>query len=361
MTEHDTLHEEDSGAMNELPGATLRREREARSLSVRQVASELHVDDRLLQALENDDFAAIGAPIFVKGHLRNYAKLLGIDAAPLIDAYERFAPVEEPKIFARKADGTSMEVTTTGPWVKVFGWFFLVLLLLGSLGWWYYQQESAPGAGSTLRVLDRGDSAIDSVATDESIDEGTDTATEETGSPDPRAQLVEEPVGIEDADVTVEGEVPAGESDGDTTDSTDAARAAGETSPDEAPPESIATPRSEPAVVDDRPRESSQAATPSTATTSDAVPGSAIAEGIIRLRFEDASWVEVYNLAEEPLLYDLVPAGSVREVRAGGELRVFLGNAPAVSMTVNGEPFDLERYVRRDNTARFRLDPTQPR
>ncbi|MDX1443143.1 MAG: DUF4115 domain-containing protein [Gammaproteobacteria bacterium] len=356
MTEHDTLHEEDSGAMNELPGATLRREREARSLSVRQVASELHVDDRLLQALENDDFAAIGAPIFVKGHLRNYAKLLGIDSAPLIDAYERFAPVEEPKIFARKADGTSMEVTSTGPWVKVFGWFLLVLLLLGSLGWWYYQQESASGAGSTLRVLDRGDSTIDSVATDESVDEGTDTATDETGSPDPRAQLVEEPVGTEEG--AVEGKVPAGQSDGDTT---EAIQAAGEMSPDKATADSTATPRSEPTVTDDRPRESSQVATPSTATTSDAVPGTAIAEGIIRLRFADASWVEVYNLAEEPLLYDLVPAGSVREVRAGGELRVFLGNAPAVSMTVNGEPFDLERYVRRDNTARFRLDPTQPR
>ena len=42
-----------------------------------------------MTALERDDFAALGAPVFVKGHLRRYAALLGLAEDEILGAYER--------------------------------------------------------------------------------------------------------------------------------------------------------------------------------------------------------------------------------------------------------------------------------
>ena len=46
-----------------------------------QAAEKLHVDPKMLEALEAEDFAALGAPVYVRGHLRRYAELVGESAA----------------------------------------------------------------------------------------------------------------------------------------------------------------------------------------------------------------------------------------------------------------------------------------
>ena len=60
------------------PGARLRRERESRGLSQQQAAESLNLDPTVILHLEANDFAALGAPVFVKGHLRRYSSLLGL-------------------------------------------------------------------------------------------------------------------------------------------------------------------------------------------------------------------------------------------------------------------------------------------
>ncbi|MGC4028707.1 MAG: helix-turn-helix transcriptional regulator [Steroidobacteraceae bacterium] len=58
-------------------GAHLRAARERLGLGVIQVAERLHVDVGVVEALEGDQFAQLGPPVFVRGHLRHYARLLG--------------------------------------------------------------------------------------------------------------------------------------------------------------------------------------------------------------------------------------------------------------------------------------------
>lgn len=58
-------------------GARLRGAREKRGLTILQAAEKLHVDARMLEALEAGNFAALGALVYVRGHLRRYAELLG--------------------------------------------------------------------------------------------------------------------------------------------------------------------------------------------------------------------------------------------------------------------------------------------
>jgi len=66
-------------------GARLRQAREAAGLSLEQAARRVHLTTRVLNALEAEAWEQIGAPIFVRGHLRSYAQILGLDAHELLE------------------------------------------------------------------------------------------------------------------------------------------------------------------------------------------------------------------------------------------------------------------------------------
>jgi cytoskeleton protein RodZ len=68
-------------------GARLRAAREKKGLTILQSAEKLHMDARLLEALEGGDFVSLGAPVYVRGHLRRYAELVGESAADLQTLY----------------------------------------------------------------------------------------------------------------------------------------------------------------------------------------------------------------------------------------------------------------------------------
>jgi len=58
-------------------GARLRTGREQTGMTVLQAAEKLHIDPKMLEALESEDFANLGATVYVRGHLRHYAELIG--------------------------------------------------------------------------------------------------------------------------------------------------------------------------------------------------------------------------------------------------------------------------------------------
>jgi cytoskeleton protein RodZ len=66
-------------------GAALRHAREAAGKSIEQVAAQLHMTVRSVANLEADDWSSLGAPVFVRGQLRSYARLLGVDIEPYIE------------------------------------------------------------------------------------------------------------------------------------------------------------------------------------------------------------------------------------------------------------------------------------
>ena len=68
-------------------GARLAAARQACGLDVRVVANELKLDVFIVEALENDDKAALPAAIFVKGYLRNYARLVGLPEDEMVKDY----------------------------------------------------------------------------------------------------------------------------------------------------------------------------------------------------------------------------------------------------------------------------------
>lgn len=72
-------------------GTRLRAAREALGLSIEDAAERLRLNAALVLAMEEDRFALLGAPVFARGHLRNYAALLGVPGQEIIAA----AGVEE--------------------------------------------------------------------------------------------------------------------------------------------------------------------------------------------------------------------------------------------------------------------------
>jgi cytoskeleton protein RodZ len=68
-------------------GARLRAARERAGLSSLQAAAKLHLEPRMIEALEGEEFAVLGAPVYVRGHLRRYAELLDAPADELLAAY----------------------------------------------------------------------------------------------------------------------------------------------------------------------------------------------------------------------------------------------------------------------------------
>jgi cytoskeleton protein RodZ len=62
-------------------GQQLRAARERMGLGVAQAAEQMHVDEKVIDALETGRFNALGAPVYVRGHLRHYADLVGEPSA----------------------------------------------------------------------------------------------------------------------------------------------------------------------------------------------------------------------------------------------------------------------------------------
>ena len=65
-------------------GSLLKQAREQAGLSLDQVSSQLRMPARVLQSLENEDWQKLGAPVFVRGQLRSYARLLKVDIEPYL-------------------------------------------------------------------------------------------------------------------------------------------------------------------------------------------------------------------------------------------------------------------------------------
>jgi len=81
--------------MAESIGSTLKQRREARHLSIEQVAGQTRVRTHYLLALEHDDLSAIPSMPQARGFLRIYAEFLGLNLAD-ISSSARSAESQEP-------------------------------------------------------------------------------------------------------------------------------------------------------------------------------------------------------------------------------------------------------------------------
>ena len=83
----------------ESPGKCLKRERDARNLTLREVSASTRIKEHILGAIEQDRYDLCPPPFYVKGFLTNYARYLGIDPQDVLLKYQEFVkpPVPPPE------------------------------------------------------------------------------------------------------------------------------------------------------------------------------------------------------------------------------------------------------------------------
>ena len=68
-------------------GERFRAAREARGLTLSDVAEQIRIRSVYLAAIEDENWTAIGAPVYVRGFLRTYARFLGLDPEESVAAF----------------------------------------------------------------------------------------------------------------------------------------------------------------------------------------------------------------------------------------------------------------------------------
>jgi cytoskeleton protein RodZ len=344
------------------PGRRLRVQRQSRGLAIERIATQLHLRPEVIEALEQDRFDLLPDPVFITGYLRNYSRALGLDPAPLIAAYQSHAGGTDAVAPTRRLSDSGSHLDSGGTRILVrlvsLGLAAAVIAVIAL--WWQDRPEVAPELETETAELEPDPIASDPAS--ESVDEiasGADTETPRAATESADRTRAASPEASEpppaDPPETTERQTPAALA-------SSASEPGGEPTSEAGPraiPESTASPALDPPTPAQTDTPDQRPSDPQVATTVPAPSASAAAAKGIVLEFTGPSWLEVRDAAGERLIFGEMKAGERREVAGQGPFRFTVGRVNNSTMTVDGEPFDLEARSR-GNVARFSLDPESP-
>ncbi|HET7307338.1 MAG TPA: RodZ domain-containing protein [Gammaproteobacteria bacterium] len=312
---------EDNGGVESLPiGQRLRAGRERVGLSEAQIAQSLNLDQSVVIALEAGDFDSLGAPIFVKGHLRNYARLVKLDPAAIVADYEALERGVAPALQTQVHHGVRMDERSG--WGSRIAWLVLALIV-AAIGWWLYQNHELSGLRQIAHQPQQG---------------GTVQPLPSTLNAAPAAQS--------------HAIVPLAQSKTAAAAVAQGAQAGAGQPATQAPPTIAGKSTNAPAVR----QPAKTAATPAPEKKKAQAPTADVPNGLpLALQLTGDSWVEVDDANGKRLYYGLAHGGQTLYLNGEPPLHVFLGNAPNVRVLTAGNVIDTKDYTRSDDTARFTI------
>ena len=326
------------GEVRGFPGHLLREAREERGYSQKEVARDLHLTSKVIDALEESNFDIISSSLFARGYIRSYARHLGLDGQALVAEFDAIYGV--PNQNKKPMPGVHQLGQQSKPgdtWVKLISIIFVIGLVVASVLWWQHQN-----GGSMLQRLNKVTLS--------------DTA----------ADLVVESLG-EDDNSSDMGLLAANPSEVGTTVSDDQAAAT------EAPVQTldvaeivavkpIVTALSEAVSVSPEMSDVSDSsalnpeiiAVPAVAQTEESTGAADVAalgpnEALLMMAFDKDCWVEIKDGNGKMILSDLYASGSTIEQVVTAPIEILLGRSSGVTqMTFNGEVIDLKPHTRKD-------------
>ncbi|MGH8576875.1 MAG: helix-turn-helix domain-containing protein [Gammaproteobacteria bacterium] len=310
-------------------GARLRQAREARRIPIEGIAQRIRVPVAVLRAIEEDRLEGL-APIYVRGYVRAYARIVGLDEDSVLAALPN---AETPVVVTARSGRLMRQNVMSGGGLKV-ATVAVVVVLVG------------------LTVASFRAPVVDDVAIDAGLD---------AGLAEPEAPAV--------GGAPTAPEVRA---------APDTATSAGVPHTDEVVPHTEAPPAAPPATA---PEPAATAAAPGTVAEGGASPSSAPAAADapvelsptelsqhdapqaaghkLVLELDRESWTEVQDARGAKLYYALAAAGQIINVAGEPPFRVVLGNAPDVEVFYNGKPFDFTPWSH-GRVARFTVGDPPP-
>jgi cytoskeleton protein RodZ len=138
-------------------GEAFRTAREARGLTLSDAAEHIHIRSVYLAAIESEDWPAIGAPVYVRGFIRTYARFLGLDPEESVARFAERVPSESPsQIAAAMATMAAAQPERRGPSYGAIAGIIIALGLVLFVGYEYYAyragQDASPAAIATAPV-----------------------------------------------------------------------------------------------------------------------------------------------------------------------------------------------------------------
>jgi cytoskeletal protein RodZ len=127
-------------------GETFRQAREARGFALSDVSEQIHIRSVYLNAIENEDWASIGAPVYTRGFLRTYARFLGLDAEAIVARYNEIAGQAAATATAAAPVSSAGSSDRGGPSVWVIAVSIVAVLLVGFAFYEYVQYQSGSPA-----------------------------------------------------------------------------------------------------------------------------------------------------------------------------------------------------------------------
>jgi cytoskeleton protein RodZ len=311
----------------ESPGALLFAERRNQGLSLGDIARQLKLSVRQVEALERDDYGTFSGPLFVRGFLRNYAKLLHLEPEALLAAANLATPVvvgptaaaHEP-VSAANPEGRRKFIAWTATVVLVI----IVLMLLAS-NVSKNRREPVPspvaqGPSAPVTTPQHADSPP------AALSPAPSAATVEAAPQ--AAPIPEPPAPAPEAKLPTVSAVPA-----PGPASMPSAVAASNAPAGPAPEPPAAAP-----VVPSQP----------VAAPTPHVMVSGTGTSQIRLTFEGESWVEIKDGSGATIFSRLNAAGTERVVKGTPPLTLVVGNARDVKLTYRDKAVDLGPHTRVD-------------
>ena len=375
----------DDAAFAATPGATLAAAREANGLSIIEVAEQMRISPRQVEAIEADRYGDLPGAVFVRGFVRNYARLLRLDPVPLLHALEPALGGDVP-LRAHEIAGTLPEANRRSHgrfWWAVIAIVILLAALAALYEWWRARSGAedvvAPGAD----VLAPATPQAPAPATPPTHDavplapqrlpdtppgQGTTPM-----SPAPGAGGISSAPGATGTSPAPGGaSSPAGGSGmPPAPGATSSAPRSGGTSfvpggsAGASPASGAAGTPFESGALSTTPQAGAPASStgaassglPATGEPPSAAAAAASATGNGRIQIEATadSWLEVRDGAGTVQFSATIPAGATRSVEAKPPLQVVVGNASGVRITYNDRPVDVASHATR-NIARFRLE-----
>lgn len=127
-------------------GSALKAAREAAGLSVQDVADQLRMRQTLVRAVEADDFAQCGGAVYARGHIRSIARVVGLDAEPLVAEFD--ADFGNPDLTEMINDGPSLLTPERKlPWNTIVSVAAGLLLVIAGVSVFNNGSSPSPVAG----------------------------------------------------------------------------------------------------------------------------------------------------------------------------------------------------------------------
>lgn len=311
-------------------GQQLMLAREKAGITLEEAARELNLKQEIVEAIEDSALDRLPPVTFVQGYVRSYARLLGLPEENILREFEEEVPHErESELQPRppSPDGANSQ----SPLIKLTTGLIIVVALAVLLYAVYsYLSERT-----------------------EHIEQASHADSENMVT----GLTSEAPAMAPEADITEE-EIPAVEVDPEPA------------VEEETPAESVA----EPVVPETEPLPEIEVADEVVEAISDEKPTVAVEEIMpvvepkpitggdeLNLSAGEESWAEIVDANDIRLFYGMIRPDRPLNLVGQAPFDVFLGNAPAVSLSMNSIAVDMTKYIRSNNIAQFKISVEEGR